>query len=171
MKHITQPIRWFIPANPADVYAALTDASGFPGWWDFFRSVERVGQLYRATVRGGLHFDLTLGEGNQSRVIEWYLLGDVNGTVRVALQPSNGGTDVTFDRRINIVGPTGPFMNWLAAGQLTRGETQLMAYLEENDLLLGDIPSTNDEVTESSMPLALTAGATALAILWWRRRG
>jgi hypothetical protein len=96
---------WRLDADPDDVYAALRDVAGYPGWWPQVRSVrqldETTGEL---RCRSLLPYDLVFVVAREvedpgARVLAGRLRGDLDGTSRWTIGAD--GT-ATFDEDVTV---------------------------------------------------------------------
>ncbi|HEX3874641.1 MAG TPA: SRPBCC family protein [Solirubrobacteraceae bacterium] len=122
---------WCIDAPIDDVWRALADSDGYPGWWKAAISVEQlepgdrfgVGRVDRFAWRGRLpytlHFDIRVTRVEPGLLIEGHATGELEG-VGVWRLYAGRGTAVVYDWRVqttpawmNLIGPVArPVFVW-----------------------------------------------------------
>ncbi|MCX5080483.1 SRPBCC family protein [Streptomyces sp. NPDC001939] len=102
---------WDLPAEPADVFAALERAEDYPLWWSQVREAtpldERRGT---ARFRSLLPYDLfvtatALRRDTEAGVLEIALSGDLEGWVRWTVRAHAGGTRALYEQGVEVCKP------------------------------------------------------------------
>lgn len=105
---------WWLPAQPAQVYAVLERIQDYPLWWPEVRSVRRVAadvDTAEIVIRSLLPYELALVARHSRRdpaagVLEAVLSGDVAGFARWSLTTANGGSSVLYEQRVEACKPS-----------------------------------------------------------------
>jgi hypothetical protein len=99
---------WRIDASADDVYAALLDVAGYPGWWRQVRTARWLGEgSGQLTCRSLLPYDLTFVierdvEDPVARVLRGTLTGDLNGVSQWTVSVDGDGTVAVFDEDVTV---------------------------------------------------------------------
>lgn len=91
---------WLYEADPVRVWATLSTTSAYQAWWPWLRHFSgpglASGATWRCTVRSplpySLTFDVHIVEATGPRLVEATLEGDLGGTARIKLEPTDAGT-------------------------------------------------------------------------------
>lgn len=100
--------QWRIPAPPDQVYAALQDVAGYPGWWPEVRETVQLDELSgRVRCRSLLPYDLTMVltrevEDPVGRVLRARLAGDLNGVSTWTITADGNGSVAVFDEDVSV---------------------------------------------------------------------
>ena len=101
--------RWFtFPAAPGTVWEALQQTDRYPSWWPWLTEFEadglHPGATWRCAVRSPLRTTLRfrlLIDAAADRVVSARLDGDLAGTARITLQPTDpGDTRLRLEARV-----------------------------------------------------------------------
>ncbi|MFD0062008.1 SRPBCC family protein [Streptomyces sp. NPDC056690] len=102
---------WDLPAELADVFAALERAEEYPLWWPQVREAtpldERRGT---ARFRSLLPYDLfvtatALHRDIEAGVLEIAMSGDLEGWVRWTVRAQEGGTRALYEQEVEVCKP------------------------------------------------------------------
>ncbi|MFD7183468.1 SRPBCC family protein [Streptomyces sp. NPDC056637] len=102
---------WDLPAELADVFAALERAEEYPLWWPQVREAtpldERRGT---ARFRSLLPYDLfvtatALRRDIEAGVLEIAMSGDLEGWVRWTVRAQEGGTRALYEQEVEVCKP------------------------------------------------------------------
>jgi uncharacterized protein YndB with AHSA1/START domain len=102
---------WDLPAEPAEVFAALERAEDYPLWWPQVREAtpldERRGT---ARFRSLLPYDLVvtataLRRDIEAGVLEITVSGDLEGWVRWTVRAHEGGTHALYEQEVEVCKP------------------------------------------------------------------
>jgi len=102
---------WDLPAEPADVYAALERAEDYPRWWPQVREVTSLdARSGSARFRSFLPYDLVVTVSELRRdpgagVLEIALSGDLEGWVRWTVRAHEGGTRALYEQEVEVRKP------------------------------------------------------------------
>ena len=114
---------WFLLTSIERVWSELTDVQSWPAWWHEFKKVTinepdsrlKVGSVADCEAKGGLPytlcFSMSVNMLQPPGLIQFKMLGDLEGDYRWVLESQAGGTAVTayWD-----CGSPKPIMNLLA---------------------------------------------------------
>ncbi|MDT4933179.1 MAG: hypothetical protein QOK11_1071 [Pseudonocardiales bacterium] len=100
--------RWQLPARPDEVYAALSDVSGYPGWWPQVREARQLDEASgEVRCRSLLPYDLVFVarrdiEDPLTRVLRATLTGDLAGTSQWTVEAAGAGAVAVFDEDVVV---------------------------------------------------------------------
>ncbi|MGH2500610.1 MAG: SRPBCC family protein [Candidatus Limnocylindria bacterium] len=98
--------RWPVEASPAAAYAALYEVVEYPRWWPEVKEARKIDEDHlRLRTRALLPYDLAFTLIRQLAdprrgILEARLEGDLAGTIRWSIVPTDGGSLITFDERV-----------------------------------------------------------------------
>lgn len=100
--------RWHVPAPPEQVREVLVDVERYVEWWPQVVAVGYLGEqqglvLCRSVLPYTLELVLTETVNRADR-LEVAVGGDLEGTVRFALTPDEGGTRLDFGQDVTVRG-------------------------------------------------------------------
>ena len=114
---------WHVRAPASAVHDVLVDLERYPDWWPQVVAVASLGpDDARVLCRSALPYtlDLVLHASNRSpALLEVDVSGDLAGSVRFALTPADGGTQLDFAQQVRVGGVLGaasyvarPVLRW-----------------------------------------------------------
>jgi uncharacterized protein YndB with AHSA1/START domain len=181
--------RWQIRAPIERVWDEIYHAERWPGWWKYVVSVEElepgaadgVGARYRLLFRTALPytlgFDVRLSSVQPPRKLEAESTGELDGTGRWTLTPTEDGTLVRYDWDIrttswwmNLLAPVArPAFQWNHDVLMREGGESLARHLG-TDLVLPDATTRTPRPVRAAPWIALGAALAGFGALRRRRR-
>jgi uncharacterized protein YndB with AHSA1/START domain len=98
---------WHVDAARDDVMPVLYDLESYPAWWPEIREVRPLGgQRFEVVARSFLPYELRFtSDADMTQpmpnVIDARLTGDMEGTVRWTVTPSDGGSRLVYDQEVS----------------------------------------------------------------------
>ena len=139
--------QWYVNVPIERVWPVIRDVSKYPMWWSQFVEAERrndvdgVGAVVRVRAKSALpyhmFFEVEAVREEPPRLTEAVVRGDLNGTMKWALQPEGSGTRLYFEEIVitgkpllNVLAPLfKPFFAWNHEIMMRRGEQGLQHLL------------------------------------------